>query len=104
MTEDISWFSVFMCAISVFFIYKVHSCDVEHDSPKYKALQEEKLKKCNTPKLVSQIDGVSLYVVSPDCDTPVYFSKSGTHTTHEEQHGKTVETVNDDVSNTEVGK
>lgn len=82
-------------------VLEMHSCSVEHDTPEYKAKQEAELKDARTPKLVSSVNGIELYVVRPDGYTPVYFSKSGTHTTHTERHGKAAVTVNDDVSNAE---
>lgn len=61
-------------------------------------------KKCHTPRLVASAEGVNLYVVgNSSCNGEVYFSRSGTHTAHEECHqtGKTrhCETITDNVSN-----
>lgn len=61
-------------------------------------------KACHTPRLISSAEGVNLYVTgNTNCNGEVYFSRSGTHTTHEECYssGKTrhCAIINDDVSN-----
>jgi len=55
---------------------------------------------CKTPVLVSQVNDLKLYAINLGCnDHPIYFSASGTHTTHVEHHGKHSTVVDDDVSN-----
>lgn len=72
------------------------------NSPEYKAKEEARRVECLKPKLVSEAEGVKLYAINyPDTecpDRPVYFSKSGTKTTHTERHGKTTRTYDDEVS------
>lgn len=68
-----------------------------------KALQNRETL-CHTPRLISSAIGVNLYVTgNSSCTGEVYFSRSGTHTTHKACHmsGKVnhCDTINDDVSN-----
>lgn len=67
----------------------------EINSPEYIACQRP------TTEIVTNVEGVRLYKYSRYChdNHPVYFSVIGTHTTHEESHGKSRETVDDDVPN-----
>lgn len=97
MDNEVSgWVTVLAIVIAVGF--GIHSCSVTMDSPEYKAKKEAEEKVCETPQIVSQAGGITLWVVRPNCDRPVYFSEKGTHTTHSERHGKTSTEVDDDTS------
>mgnify|MGYP003395425659 CR=1 FL=1 len=95
--EENFWFWVFIICAVVGIGFGITSCVWHENTPEYKAVEAVRIKTCETPSLVSEIDGVRLYVVSPNCDRAVYFSKSGTHTTHSEIHGKTSREYDDDV-------
>lgn len=97
MSEDF-WGFVVIIIILLGVTFGIKSCVDHENSPEFKAKREAELKECETPVLVSEIDDVKLYVVRPNCRREVYFSKSGTHTTHTERHGKTTSTYDDDVS------
>lgn len=98
MDNELSGWVTFL-AICAAVVFGIHSCSVTMDSPEYKAKQEAEQKECNTPHIVSEVDGVKLYAIKPNCDRWVYFSEKGTHTTHSERHGKTSTEVDDDTSN-----
>lgn len=88
------------CLIGCGILFGVYSCTVEANSPAGQARAAAYKKKCETPVLVSEIDGLKLYSVEPDCGRKVYFSAAGTSTTHTEGRtmGKVHETVTvDDV-------
>ncbi len=102
MNDEFNWPIILtLLAFCVWAIFEMHSCDIEHESPEYKAKIATQEKACLTPVLVAEKDDVQLYAINyGDCGhNVVYFSKSGTHTKHTERHGKTSETVDDDVSN-----
>ncbi len=81
----------------------VVKCNQYMNTPEYKAARAAERAICLKPQLVSEIDGVRLYVINPPdmhCpERPVYFSKSGTKTTHTERRGKTTHIIDDEVSN-----
>jgi hypothetical protein len=97
--ENSDWLGVIFFMVLVFGIgFGINGCVEHENTPEYKAMQAARLKKCETPELVSEVDGIKLFVVQPNCGRNVYFSKSGTHTTHTERRGKTTSTYDDDVS------
>jgi hypothetical protein len=84
--------------------------DAYLNSPEHLAevkAEEAKEAECDKPRteLVTQKDDVKLYVYKSYCHTerPVYFSASGTTTTHDERRGKSYDTVTDVVPNTYIG-
>ena len=98
--DNSGWWGVFWLLCCVPVIWGIKSCSDYYGSPEYKTEHAELIKQCHTPVLISEVDDVKLYAINldSDCDErPVYFSKSGTHTTHTELHGKTSRTYNDDV-------
>ncbi len=97
MNELPGWITLLLLLIGVSF--GVNTCSNYMDTPEYKSKREARLKECNTPYFVSEVDGIKLYVIQPDCGRPVYFSKTGTHTTHTERRGKASIEVDDDTSN-----
>lgn len=95
------WYWMFIIAVIAGLSFGVKSCVDHENTPEYRANQAAEMKDCETPKLVSEIDGLKLYVIRPNCDREVYFSRAGTHTTHTERHGKSTHTYDDDTSNGE---
>lgn len=93
---------------SILAIWGVKSCSDYTKTPEYQAQRKAERKRCETPRLVSEIDGVKLYAIyldGPDYSCgqlPVYFSRSGTQTEHTEHHGKSSTTVIDRVSGADV--
>lgn len=92
-TKIISWIIIIILAI-----WGIHSCIKYDESPEGIAAAKEaqikkdrELKACrNNITLVSEINGVQLYSVKPNCYDTVYFSESGTQ--WEEHVGKHYET------------
>lgn len=78
---------------------------VEQNEARERAEEADRQRECNTPVLVSEIDGIRLYKkIGCHGERDVFFSASGTHTTHTERHGKSTTTYDDDVFNSEVKK
>lgn len=79
---------------------------VQKEQEEYSRIEEERDKLCETPFMEAEVDGVKLYSVRPNgCrSTLVYFSKGGTHTSHEECSGaktRSCHTVVDETSNSQ---
>lgn len=97
------WYVVLILAVGILVLSMV-SCVKEINTPEYKAEQAAKEKECLTPVLISEAEDVKLYAINYKASCPgrtVYFSKSGTHTTHTVRScgGKCRRTIDDDVSN-----
>ncbi len=103
MSEDF-WLWATIIVLIGGMCFGIKSCSDYENTPEYRLKQQNRLNECNTPRLVSEIDGVKLYVVKPECGREVYFSKSGTHTIHTERHGKMAIIYSDNVSNSEVNQ
>lgn len=99
--------------VAVLFLSWITSCnpnDMEclRKERMEKAAEVKREEECKKPYLVSEAEGVKLYAINYEREgvrcygREVFFSKSGTHTTHTERHGKTTTTYDDDVSNAEA--